>query len=82
MHQLLIELPGHHKTSVLTGLLDSLPYTAFYTETYTEEFAKAWAVFRGRQWQPTPAFLPGKSYGQRSLVGSMQPTMGLQKSRT
>ena len=22
-----------------------------------------------RQWQPTPAFLPGKSYGQRSLVG-------------
>ena len=22
-----------------------------------------------RQWQPTPAFLPGKSHGQRSLVG-------------
>ena len=22
-----------------------------------------------RQWQPTPAFLPGKSSGQRSLVG-------------
>ena len=41
MRQLLIELPGHHKTSVLTGLLDSLPHTAFYTETYTEEFAKA-----------------------------------------
>ena len=22
-----------------------------------------------RKWQPTPAFLPGKSHGQRSLVG-------------
>ena len=22
-----------------------------------------------RQWQPTPVLLPGKSYGQRSLVG-------------
>ena len=22
-----------------------------------------------RQWQPTPALLPGKSHGQRSLVG-------------
>ena len=22
-----------------------------------------------RKWQPTPAFLPGKSYGQRSLSG-------------
>ena len=23
----------------------------------------------GRQWQPTPVLLPGKSHGQRSLVG-------------
>ena len=23
-----------------------------------------------RKWQPTPVFLPGKSHGQRSLVGS------------
>ena len=22
-----------------------------------------------REWQPTPVFLPGKSHGQRSLVG-------------
>ena len=22
-----------------------------------------------RKWQPTPVFLPGKSYGQRSTVG-------------
>ena len=26
---------------------------------------------RRRQWQPTPVFLPGKSHGWRSLVGSM-----------
>ena len=25
-------------------------------------------VSRRRQWQPTPVLLPGKSYGQRSLV--------------
>ena len=24
---------------------------------------------RRRQWKPTPVFLPGKSHGQRSLVG-------------
>ena len=23
----------------------------------------------GRKWQPTPAFLPGESHGQRSLAG-------------
>ena len=26
-------------------------------------------VGRRRQWQPTPVFLPGKSYGRRSLAG-------------
>ena len=26
-------------------------------------------LFHRRQWQPTPVFLPGKSHGQRSLVG-------------
>ena len=26
-------------------------------------------VFQRRQWHPTPVFLPGKSHGQRSLVG-------------
>ena len=24
---------------------------------------------RGRAWQPTPVFLPGKSHGQKSLAG-------------
>ena len=27
------------------------------------------AFFRRRQWHPTPVLLPGKSHGQRSLVG-------------
>ena len=27
-----------------------------------------WTEWR-REWQPTPEFLPGKSQGQRSLVG-------------
>ena len=27
------------------------------------------AFFRRRQWYPTPVLLPGKSHGQRSLVG-------------
>ena len=33
-----------------------------------------------RTWQPTPAFLPGESHGQRSLGG--QESRGSQKSRT
>ena len=28
-----------------------------------------WEDPRSRKWQPTPAFLPGEPYGQRSLVG-------------
>ena len=34
-----------------------------------------------RKRQPTPAFLAGKSHGQRSLAGYIRP-MGLQKSWT
>ena len=28
-----------------------------------------YTIYAGRQWQPTPVLLPGKSHGQRSLVG-------------
>ena len=34
-----------------------------------------------RKWQTTPIFLPGKSYGQRSMAGYIQST-GLQESDT
>ena len=27
------------------------------------------SVRKCKKWQPTPVFLPGKSYGQRSLLG-------------
>ena len=32
-------------------------------------FATPWTVTWRRQWHPTPVLLPGKSHGQRSLVG-------------
>ena len=35
--------------------------------------------FWRRQWQPTPVLLPGKSHGQRNLVGCSR---GVAKSRT
>ena len=28
-----------------------------------------WEDPQSRQWKPTPVFLPGKSHGQKSLVG-------------
>ena len=33
------------------------------------KMGKARDLFRRRQWHPTPVLLPGKSHGQRSLVG-------------
>ena len=32
-------------------------------------FSLRWEDPQRRKWQPTPVFLPGKSHGQRSLVG-------------
>ena len=34
-----------------------------------EEIIGNYIHFRRRQWNPTPALLPGKSHGWRSLVG-------------
>ena len=31
-----------------------------------------WEIPWQRAWQPTPVFLPGESYGQRSLAGYSQ----------
>ena len=33
------------------------------------DFIHGLSQLRGRQWQPTPVLLPGKSHGRRSLVG-------------
>ena len=35
----------------------------------SEHLNMIYKVLRRRQWQPTPVLLPGKSHGQRSLVG-------------
>ena len=36
---------------------------------WTPRFQPTQIFFRRRQWHPTPVLLPGKSHGQRSLVG-------------
>ena len=35
----------------------------------TKELVMTWQLNQRRQWHPTPVLLPGKSHGQRSLVG-------------
>ena len=49
--------------------------------SYGEFFVFIWYLCMGqrRQWHPTPVLLPGKSHGQRSLVGSV---CGVTKSQT
>jgi len=43
-------------------------YSAFPELTRGSTF-KGWQERGRRKWEPTPVFLPGKSYGWRSLVG-------------
>ena len=42
------------------------PICKFYSLGH---FNESWPMTRRRQWHPTPVLLPGKSHGQRSLVG-------------
>ena len=44
---------------------------ACHCRTYTRHEFDPWAgkIPWRRAWQPTPAFLPGESHGQRNLVG-------------
>ena len=46
-----------------------VPYLKALTFIYTKNFKKTQQNKGRRQWQPTPVLLPGKSHGQRSLVG-------------
>ena len=39
------------------------------TVVQKEDTRDAGLIPWSRKWQPAPAFLPGKSYGQRSLAG-------------
>ena len=62
-----------------TGLLSMMAVTAGADFCYAIEVSHTLHVYVvscvesllpwSRKWQPTPAFLPGESHGQRSLVG-------------
>ena len=39
------------------------------TDSMNMSFSKLWEILKDREWPPTPVLLPGKSHGQRSLVG-------------
>ena len=43
--------------------------STFWMVHMMQYLARPSASFWRRQWQPTPVLLPGKSHGQRSLVG-------------
>ena len=39
-------------------------------EAWIQSLGQVRKISSGRKWQPTSVFLPGKSYGQMSLVGN------------
>ena len=51
------------RTLKCKGLAPDLPEDLYHL------IKSAAAIRQRRQWQPTPVLLPGKSHGQRSLVG-------------
>ena len=57
-----------HGRKVMTKL-DSMLKSRDITLLTNVYILKAMAFPWRRQWQPTPVLLPGKSHGQRSLVG-------------
>ena len=64
------------RVSILYGGAKGFPYGSAVKnlpaiqETQENGFHHwVWKIPWSRVWQPTPAFLPGKSRGQRSLVG-------------
>ena len=58
-------LQNRHLRENLNTTLQNLKYL-FLLEGL---FAQQQQINRSRQWHPTPVLLPGKSHGQRSLVG-------------
>ena len=55
--------------SVQSSFLPSGNYFSFFIPSWEIIFIYFWLSSRRRQWHPTPALLPGKSHGRRSLVG-------------
>ena len=52
-------------------------WTLIIEESKHIYFMCAYILTWGRQWQPTPVFLPGKSHERRSLVGGLQSMVSL-----
>ena len=51
------------KSDTVSTVSPSISHEVMFS--YTSLYIMLWR----RKWQPTPVFLPGKSHGQRSLVG-------------
>ena len=72
---LLLNFKGSHMLNFIILLWSRLANCLLYWW-----FQNSWSVTRRRQWHPTPVLLPGKSHGQRSLVG--YSPWGLEESDT
>ena len=76
-----ISLPDIFKqmeTSTFEEVNLSLPLTSFLVAQKVKRLLRVWEtwfdpwvgkILWRRKWQPTPLLLPGKSHGQRSMVG-------------
>ena len=60
---------GHSSMTILCNFRLYPVYTIFQMITKLTLFIYPRMRIRRRQWHPTPVLLPGKSHGQRSLVG-------------
>ena len=65
-----VKLFSHVQPSVTTwtAAFQAPPSMGFSRQEYWSGVPLP-SPYRIKQWQPTPVFLPGKSHGQRSLVG-------------
>ena len=51
------------------GVCVSFSFMVFLEYMLSSGIARLYGHFRRRQWHSTPVLLPGKSLGQRSLIG-------------
>ena len=61
----------HWRTELVKELIYvyNINYVRTHYSTYIYTLERNTLLPRARKWQPTSVFLPGKSHGQRSLVG-------------
>ena len=73
-HLIFVDLPKHAHFDLFEGIhhctFDLLLSNNYWCwASFRVLFGYLYVIFQKRQWQPTPILLPGKSHGQRSLVG-------------